>query len=127
LSPRETPNAGPVPAEPVFAEPWQAQAFAIVVALHEAGLFTWDEWAATLSAELHRAGADPQGHDYYAHWVAALGALLDRKGVAADAEVDALQAAWQRAAHATPHGEPIVLENDPERGAGSDRICSPAQ
>jgi len=121
LSLRETPPSGtmaaaPLPAEPVFAEPWQAQAFAMVVALHEAGLFGWDEWAETLSRELHRAGADPHGHDYYEHWVAALAALLSARGIAGDAEVDALQAAWQRAAHATPHGEPIVLENDPLRG-----------
>jgi nitrile hydratase accessory protein len=108
--------AEPVPAEPVFAEPWQAQAFAMVVALQEAGLFAWDEWAETLSRELHRAEADPHGHDYYEHWVAALGALLSAKGIAGDAEVDALQAAWERAAHATPHGTPIVLENDPLRG-----------
>lgn len=104
-----------VPTEPVFAEPWQAQAFAMVVALHEQGLFSWDEWAATLSRELKGADADPHGHDYYEHWVAALGALLSAKGIAGDAEVDALQAAWERAAHATPHGKPIVLGNDPER------------
>lgn len=117
MSPPEIPGGL---AEPVFAEPWQAQAFAMVVALHEKGLFSWDEWAATLSRELKRADADPHGHDYYEHWVAALGALLADKGVAADAEVDALQAAWERAAHATPHGKPILLENDPERAGPSE-------
>ena len=25
-----------------------------------------------------------------------------------------MAAAWERAAHATPHGKPILLENDPE-------------
>ena len=38
--------------EPVFAEPWQASAFAMTVALNERGLFTWSEWAETLGAEL---------------------------------------------------------------------------
>lgn len=109
------PDAGAVPTEPVFVEPWEAQAFAMVVALHDAGLFAWDEWAETLSRELLGAGADPHGHDYYEHWVAALGALLSAKGIAGDAEVDALQAAWERAAHATPHGAAILLENDPCR------------
>ena len=112
MSPHDVPA---VPAEPVFAEPWQAQAFAMVVALHEKGLFSWNEWAAALSRELKRADADPHGHDYYEHWVAALGALVAARGIAGDSEVDALQAAWERAAHATPHGQPILLENDPER------------
>ena len=101
--------------EPVFAEPWQAEAFALTVALHEKGLFSWGEWAATLSAEVKRPGASDDGHDYYEHWLAALEKLLVSKGVAPTAEVDALAAAWERAAHATPHGKPILLENDPQR------------
>ena len=100
--------------EPVFAEPWQAEAFALVVALHERGLFAWSEWAEALSAEVHRADAAPDGHDYYEHWLRALEKLLARKGVAPAGDVDALAAAWQRAAHATPHGKPILLENDPQ-------------
>jgi nitrile hydratase accessory protein len=98
---------------PAFAAPWQAQAFAIVVALHERGLFTWSEWAEALSAELGRPDAAADGSDYYDHWLEALETLLSAKGVAAAGEIDALAAAWQRAAHATPHGKPILLENDP--------------
>jgi nitrile hydratase accessory protein len=100
---------------PVFAEPWQAEAFAIVVALHERGLFSWNEWAETLSAEVKSPAAATDGSDYYEHWLKALEKLLSTKGVAGVAEIDALAAAWQRAAHATPHGKPILLENDPER------------
>lgn len=102
--------------EPVFAEPWQAQAFAMVVALHDRGLFAWDEWASALSAELKRSDADPHGQDYYAHWLAALEQLLAEKAVAGAPEVEALAEAWQRAAQATPHGKAIVLENDPLQG-----------
>ena len=40
---------------PVFAEPWQAQAFALAVKLSEEGYFTWKEWAAALAAELKAA------------------------------------------------------------------------
>lgn len=97
------------PSEPVFAEPWQAQAFAMTVALHERGLFTWPEWAAALSA---RIKAD-EGAEYYACWLAALEDLLGAKQPGSGAELAALAAAWQRAAHATPHGQPIRLENDP--------------
>jgi len=53
------------------------------------------------------------GHDYYEHWLAALEGLLASKGLAAKADVDAMAEAWERAAHATPHGKPILLENDP--------------
>lgn len=101
------------PEPPVFAAPWQAQAFALAVALAEAGHFTWSEWAATLGRHLGRADADPTGDDYFEHWLAALEALLAEKQIALPADVERLAAAWERAAHATPHGRPILLENDP--------------
>jgi nitrile hydratase accessory protein len=103
--------------DPVFSEPWQAEAFALVVALHERDLFSWSEWAEVLSAEVKAPGAVRDGSDYYEHWLRALEKLLSAKGVARASEIDALSEAWQRAAHATPHGKPILLENDPERGA----------
>lgn len=99
---------------PIFAEPWQAEAFALTVALHEKGLFSWSEWAEALSSEVKEPGAAADGSDYYEHWLAALEKLLAGKGVAATSDVDAVAAAWERAAHATLHGKPIVLENDPE-------------
>ena len=100
--------------EPVFSEPWQAEAFAMTVALHGAGLFSWSEWAEVLSAEVKAPGAAADGHDYYEHWLRALEKLLAEKGIAPAEEVDRFAAAWERAAHATPHGQPILLENDPE-------------
>ncbi|MBZ9657990.1 nitrile hydratase accessory protein [Mesorhizobium sp. ESP-6-4] len=112
-------HEGALPAgfdEPVFAEPWQAEAFALTVALHGNGLFSWSEWAEALSAEVKQPAAASDGQDYYEHWLTALEKLLSRKGVARKSEVDELAAAWERAAHATPHGKPILLENDP--GAG---------
>ena len=107
-------NGAPRPAEPdVFAEPWQAEAFALVVAMHERGLFSWNEWARQLAAEVGRHAAAADGSDYYRHWLSALENLLAAKGVADASQVDALAAAWQRAAIATPHGKPILLDNDP--------------
>jgi nitrile hydratase accessory protein len=94
-------------APPAFAEPWQAQAFAMTVALHGRGLFAWSEWTEALGAALRCGG------DYHEAWVAALEGLLAGKGVAEPAAVDALAEAWVRAAEATPHGQPIRLENDP--------------
>ncbi|RJT41856.1 nitrile hydratase accessory protein [Mesorhizobium waimense] len=104
--------------EPVFTEPWQAEAFAMTVALHDKGLFSWGEWADALATEVNRPGAASDGHDYYEHWLAALEKLLSAKGVAGKGDVDALAAAWERAAHATPHGKPILLENDPRSTEG---------
>ena len=62
---------------------------------------------------MKKPDAASDGSDYYEHWLAALEKLLAAKGVAATSEVDTLAAAWERAAHATPHGKPILLENDP--------------
>jgi nitrile hydratase accessory protein len=100
--------------EPVFPEPWAAEAFAMTVHLHERGLFTWSEWAESLSGELHKPGRAVDGSDYFDCWVAALSALLVSRGVADAGTIHALQHSWQRAAEATPHGKPIVLENDPQ-------------
>ncbi|RWX78433.1 nitrile hydratase accessory protein [Neorhizobium lilium] len=100
---------------PVFHEPWAAEAFAMTVHLHEQGVFTWSEWAANLSREVHRPGREVDGSDYFDCWVAALCALLVEKGVADPETIDSLQHSWQRAAEATPHGKPIELANDPLR------------
>ncbi len=94
-----------------FDEPWQAQVFALTVHLHEQGLFSWTEWAATLSTQLHRDDADKDGSDYYQRWTAALEQLLTEKAVTDEATVDAMADTWIRAAHATPHGQPIQLAN----------------
>lgn len=101
---------------PVFAEPWQAQAFAMTLALHEQGLFTWTEWAAALSAQIKiaQSAGDPDlGHTYYRHWLAALEQLIVEKGVTTPQALHEHADAWDRAARATPHGEPIYLSNDP--------------
>jgi nitrile hydratase accessory protein len=95
--------------EPVFAEPWQASAFAITVALNERGVFSWTEWAEMLGAELK------SGDDYYDCWLRALEKLMIKKGAAGAHEIYDTAEAWHRAARATPHGQPILLENDPER------------
>jgi nitrile hydratase accessory protein len=100
---------------PVFAEPWQAQAFGMTVHLHQRGVFTWGEWAAALSAQLHLPDRAADGSDYFDAWVAALTAVLVGKGLADPSTVRALQESWQRAAEATAHGSPIELSNDPMR------------
>jgi len=100
---------------PVFGAPWEAQAFAMALALHKAGLFTWPEWAATLGAEIKRAQAagDPdRGDTYYRHWLAALERLVAEKGVADAGTLARYRDAWDHAADRTPHGQPIALRAD---------------
>nr|WP_225169709.1 nitrile hydratase accessory protein [Ensifer sp. IC4062] len=101
--------------DPVFAEPWQATVFAMTVRLYEQGVFSWSEWAAALSAELFKPGRRADASDYYDCWVAALSRLVTELSIASARELDALTRSWQRAAEATSHGKPIVIENDPLR------------
>ena len=103
----------PVDADgPVFAEPWQAHAFAMTLALHQRGLFSWVEWAQALSAQIAsaQAGGDADlGDTYYRHWLAALEALVAAKGASSLSELQNYQCAWDHAADRTPHGKPIEL------------------
>jgi nitrile hydratase accessory protein len=97
---------------PVFHEPWEAQAFAMALTLHDRGLFTWTEWAAALADEIKRAQAagDPdKGDTYYRHWLATLERLVAAKGVATLETQHRYRDAWDHAADRTPHGSPIVL------------------
>ena len=98
---------------PMFREPWEAEAFAMAVALHERGLFAWSEWTAMLADEIKRAQArgDPDtGETYYLHWLAALERIVAEKGVTDAASLAHYRAAWDHAADRTPHGAPIVLQ-----------------
>jgi nitrile hydratase accessory protein len=102
---------------PVFAEPWQAQAFALAVRLSEQGHFTWKEWAAALADELKAAadrGEPDDGSRYYEYWLAALERLVTTKGLSTPAAMLDRKAAWADAYRHTPHGKPVEL------GRGSD-------
>jgi nitrile hydratase accessory protein len=98
---------------PVFREPWEAQAFAMALALHARGLFTWSEWAASLADEIKRAqglGDPDTGETYYRHWLANLERLIAAKGVASTDIQHRYRNAWDHAADRTPHGQPIELK-----------------
>ncbi|MEP7365032.1 MAG: nitrile hydratase accessory protein [Acidobacteriota bacterium] len=97
---------------PVFAEPWQAQAFAMAVRLSEQGYFTWKEWAAALAGELQAAvdrGEPDDGARYYEHWLAALERVVTGKGLADSESLEQRKEAWADAYRDTPHGQPVVL------------------
>jgi nitrile hydratase accessory protein len=97
---------------PVFREPWEGQAFAMALALHQRGLFTWSEWAAALAQEIKAAQAagDPDtGSTYYRHWLKALERMVADKQLASGTTLEHHRVAWARAAARTPHGAPIIL------------------
>jgi nitrile hydratase accessory protein len=97
---------------PAFAEPWQAQAFALAVKLSEQGHFTWKEWAAALAEELKSAadrGEPDDGSRYYEHWLVALERLVTAKGLSDPATMLARKEAWADAYRHTPHGKPVEL------------------
>jgi nitrile hydratase accessory protein len=97
---------------PVFAEPWQAQAFALAVRLSQKGHFTWKEWAATLAEELKMAagrGEPDDGAHYYEHWLAALERLVVAKGFSDPGAIIARKESWADAYRHTPHGQPVEL------------------
>ena len=93
--------------EPVFHEPWEARAFALALALHAGGLFTWKEWAAALAREI--AAGEGSGEAYYRHWLATLEKMVSAKGAATEAALARYREAWDHAADRTPHGKPVEL------------------
>jgi nitrile hydratase accessory protein len=112
LNQPELPNLPRDANGPVFAEPWEAQAFALAVKLSEQGYFTWKEWAAALAGELKAAadrGEPDDGSRYYHHWLAALERLAAAKGLTTPEAMGDRKAAWADAYRHTPHGQPVVL------------------
>jgi nitrile hydratase accessory protein len=106
------PQMEPQSPDPVFQEPWEAKAFALVLRLHEQGLFTWKEWTEALAHEIgaaHAAGDADSGDHYYQYWLRALEVMVERKGAASSDELDRCRHAWAEAAERTPHGSPIEL------------------
>ena len=94
---------------PVFTAPWEAKVFAMTLQAYEAGLFSWPEWAQALGAELAKDSEDAPAASYYEHWLTAFETLLSSRGITSFSDLKALQDAWDKAAKATPHGEPIEL------------------
>jgi nitrile hydratase accessory protein len=112
LNPAELPGLPRDESGPVFAEPWQAQAFALTIRLHEAGYFTWPEWAGTLAAVLREGAAagDPDdGSCYYENWLVALERLTTAKRLVDTAELVQRKHDWEAAYLTTPHGQPVEL------------------
>jgi nitrile hydratase accessory protein len=100
---------------PIFAEPWQAEAFALTVRLSAQGHFTWKEWASALADELKGAstrGEPDDGSRYYHYWLTALERLAVAKRLSDPATLLARKEAWAEAYRRTPHGKPVELQSE---------------
>ena len=96
---------------PTFQEPWQAHAFAMTLALHERGLFSWSEWSQALATQIAASQADAgTADDYYRHWLAALEKLAAAQGVCSTEELLRYRRAWEHVAERTQHGQPLELQ-----------------
>jgi len=104
------------PEPPPFDEPWEAQVFAMAVALNERGLFSWSEWAQALGAEIAAGSQEAGNAIYFENWLRTLEKLLVAKGVATETDLVNIANAWRAATLATPHGHPIVLGADRSSG-----------
>ena len=108
------------PARP-FAEPWQAQAFAMTMHLSQRGAFSWTDWVTVFSTEIRTRPAQPNEDStavYYRQWLAALESILTSRRLATGQDIEQFQSLWQQAYLNTPHGEPVALENASPNASG---------
>lgn len=96
--------------QPVFAEPWHAQIFALAHSLSDRGVFTWSEWAQCFSRHLAQQPDTDGASGYYNAWLAALEELVSETTDISAIDLKDRKDAWDRAARKTPHGQPIVLD-----------------
>jgi nitrile hydratase accessory protein len=107
-------DLAPLPTDsegPVFAEPWQASAFALAVHLSERGTFAWSEWSAALGHQIEAAAqrTPAEGAAYYHRWLDALERLCREKGLVDAAEIERRRDEWRQAYLNTSHGQPVDL------------------
>ena len=95
-------------ARRTFDEPWQAEAFALAVQLHDQGLFSWPEWSQTLGEEIAKLAGRGE-ENYFLCWLNAVERLVEGKAVASKAELAGIADAWREAYRTTPHGKPVRL------------------
>ena len=108
LIPREVEGDG------VFDEPWQAQAFSVLVALQTTGRFEWKQWVEVFSSTIKQAPALPgesPHQTYYRQWVSALEEMVIRLSLMQVGEIAGRTEEWRRAYLNTPHGQPVQLMN----------------
>ena len=98
--------------EPVFDEPWQAQALGLAFVLAERGVYSPAEWSNTLGAQ-HRKlldeGAEDTLQTYYEAVVQAVEQLIQENGPISGETLENRVSDWRRAYLNTPHGQPVKL------------------
>jgi nitrile hydratase accessory protein len=98
--------------EPVFAAPWEASAFALLVLLHQRKHFAWQDWVAVFAEEIAAdKGRTSSIHSYYEIWTRALERMVSACGLVDSDSIDERTEMWRKAYLATPHGQEVLLGN----------------
>jgi len=99
--------------QPTFQAPWQAQAFAMVVALRRSGQLGGQEWATIFGREIgsHPEDGACRDEQYYLDLIAALESLVTQRGMTDAESLERYRRGWEKAIRRTPHGKPIKLES----------------
>ena len=105
-------DSGKDEQQPVFAELWEAHAFAIAVKLSEKGLLKCSEWSDALAEEIKEAkdqGKPDFGNTYYQFWLSALETILLEKNILKKSDLKSMMEQWRHAFLSTPHGNHVKL------------------
>jgi nitrile hydratase accessory protein len=98
---------------PVFDEPWQAEALAIADTLVQSGMFSASAWSSTLGQVLKesefRGDKDTQG-TYYQCVLIALETLIAGHSDIDQEAMIGKRKDWEKAYLSTPHGQPVRLK-----------------
>lgn len=114
------PDSAPDEESAPFEHPWQAQAFSLIVYLHQAGLFSWKTWVDVFSKEIKASPmqAEESINDaYYRQWVSATENMLLSLELTGKEDIIRRTNEWRQAYLNTPHGMPVVL---------TSATCAPA-
>ncbi len=74
--------------DPVFAEPWEARVFALVVCAHDQGRFEWKDFQQLLIDEISHSEAHGEARSYYLNWALAAEKLFESLGSMQRSDVD---------------------------------------
>lgn len=98
--------------EPLFDEPWQAQALGLAFSLSERGVFSPADWSHTLGAvhrQLLSEGSSDTPQTYYEAVVLAVEKLVQENSQLSGELLENRVQTWRRAYLNTPHGQPVKL------------------
>lgn len=90
--------------DPVFAEPWEARAFGLVVGAFDQGKFDWKDFQQLLVEEIRHSESQAESRPYYLNWAIAAEKLFETLGDLEQGDID------QRVAELRPDDRTVRLD-----------------